>query len=137
MLSSRRVACCLGEVVGRGKRVQFCQIQRFIDINIPQPGEEGLVEQQGLELASGGMQMSEQIFSSETFIERLRTQVSHHPVDLIHQPDTTKLTGIVENQLDIALQLEDQAGRESRGVHYRVSPAGHRSCAGGRAANRG
>jgi hypothetical protein len=65
-------------MVGRLQRVHASQVQGFIGINIPQPGQEGLVEQQRLELAVMGMKPFVQFGGGKARVERLGSQIAQH-----------------------------------------------------------
>ncbi len=98
-----------GNGIGGGERMQASQVQGFIHIDIPHAGQERLVEQEWFELAMGVLQTIEQLAGSETLIQRLGAKVTQHAGQLIHQPDSAELAGIVEGQLQAAIQLEQQA----------------------------
>ena len=98
-----------GEAIGRGEWVQTGQVQGFIRIDIPQACQEGLVEQKGLELAVGTLQSIKQVMGGKSFVQGFRAQAIQHAVHFIHQPDAAELTGIIEGQLEIPLELEQEA----------------------------
>ncbi len=90
------------------QRVKPGHVQRFVRINITQPGKEGLVKQKGFELPVPGVQGSMQAYRCKFIGERLRPKVLEDYAGLLHQPDPSKLARVRKNELHVIRQLQDE-----------------------------
>jgi hypothetical protein len=91
-------ALCLNSIQGAGniQRMQPRHVQRFISIDIPQPGDKFLVEQQGLQLAVMVLETLVKDLRGESAVQGLRAEIARHSQRVRNQPYTPKFAGIVE-----------------------------------------
>lgn len=84
-------------------------VQGFICIDITQPCQEGLVQQQWFELAFVLMEHLEKPNICQGGVERLGTEGGQYVLWMIRQPNAPKFTRIIENQALTAIKFEQQA----------------------------
>ncbi len=96
----RKQFCTLlsSEIACDSQRMQLGQVQGFVSIYIAQPGQEGLVEQQGFELPAMGNKHLVKYLWGKLWIERFRPQVSQDLLRILYQPDLPEFPGVVEGQ---------------------------------------
>ena len=78
--------------------MQFRHVQGFIRVDVAQPGEEGLIEEQWFELTLFIMKCSVQPLWCKFLAEGFRTQPAKYFLNVGCQPHAPKFTGIVECQ---------------------------------------
>ena len=84
----------------------FCQVQRFIGVDISQSSQEGLVEQQGFQLTAMGIQPAVEFLVGEILSQGLWTQVHKNGLRIGEQPNAPNLAGVVECQPQIAIEIQ-------------------------------
>ena len=105
---------------GRPQRMEPRRPQRLVGVDVADPGEEGLVEQERLEPALPPPQPAPEVAHRERRVERLRAErrEDRRPADLGDelaghrvapvQPDPPELADVAEAQLAAVGQLEDE-----------------------------
>src|ERR671914_2640465 len=88
----------------------------LVRVNVAYAGDHLLIQDQRLYLGSPGTEGLTQIFYTEPFIERLRTQRREPRLQLIciQQPRPTKARLVSQEQPLVSLQIENEHQRGSR-----------------------
>ena len=92
--------------IRRRQWVEFGQVQSFISIDVTHTCQEGLVEQERLELTVLGLQRGMQPGRGKFIRERLRAKVLEDLGRIVHQPDPPKLARVRKDQRSIIRQLQ-------------------------------
>ena len=83
---------------GGSQRMDPRAPQRFVGVDIAQPGDESLVEQQRLDTPSSSTEHLRQSFRSESSGQRLWTQVPHYLLWIVHQIHPSELARVGKYQ---------------------------------------
>nr|ABZ10024.1 hypothetical protein ALOHA_HF4000APKG10F13ctg1g7 [uncultured marine microorganism HF4000_APKG10F13] len=101
-----------GERVGGPQRVDASSVQRLVDIDVPEAGEEALVEQQRLQPRPTRRQHRAEAGGGESARERLGAEVAHHLAGAGDLPGAPELAHI--NEAEPVAAVEPEGGRRPR-----------------------
>ena len=104
----QRLGLLRGNRLRGGEGVQAGAVQAFIHIDVAQPSQKGLIEQQGFQLPAVCLQTPVQVSWGESFVKRLRAKTANHAGLILHQPGAPELAWIVESQAAAVIQRYDQ-----------------------------
>ena len=105
--------------LGRRERVEAGAMQSFVDVDIPEPTQEGLVKQEGLQLSAARAQPGSERGGVD--LERVRTERGRRGVD---EAERTELPDVVKLQPAAVVEFQDGAG-VSAGAGIHQERAGH------------
>lgn len=97
------------ERVGTGARMEPCLKERFVDIDISEPGEEGLVQQQRFEHAVPGAQPQREVLRGECRVEGLGPEPVEDAPRVFGQPPPPEFPGVVVVQTPAITQHQREA----------------------------
>jgi hypothetical protein len=90
------------------QRMNLSRPQGFIHIYVAEPRQNGLIQQQCLELPAAGTQSFPQNPGSESVAERLRSQLAQNLVGIRHTVSPSKLTCIVKDEPPAIIEPDAQ-----------------------------
>ena len=82
--------------------MKFRDVQGFVGVDVAEPGEEPLIEQQRFELALFTLQCTVKPSRSEVFAKRFGSESAEDFGGVCHEPHAPELTRIVERQRLVA-----------------------------------
>ena len=134
MAASKQCAFNQGEGICPAQRMEPCQVQRFIGVNVAQTGQEALIEQQRFQLALMSGQHHMEIFGGKPFIQRFGAEFTQDIFRPPGHPNPPKLAGVVKCQLAAMpsfFKPDDQPVMLLKRVHFPPGGTGPRSFVGG------
>jgi len=88
--------------------VEFRQVQGFVGVDVAQPSQEGLVEQERFELPVMSVQGLKKPDGGKLSREWFRSQILEDSSRVLHQPNAPEFARIGKDQAGILRQLQDQ-----------------------------
>jgi hypothetical protein len=87
-----------GQRIGSAPRVQSSSKERLVHVDIPQPGNKALVEQERLEHGPPVSQENTQRIRGKSRRKRFWAKITQYDIGVVHQPNPSELALAVKEQ---------------------------------------
>lgn len=97
----------LGECIAAPLRMQAGAVQRFVGVNVADPGDDGLIEQECFERAAARSEERPQCLRGETARQRFGAQPAGYFIRIVNQVEAAKFSAVAEPQVFAVVKMQN------------------------------